>query len=85
MIYYDGYETDGNLRFVKCPRFGNEEYSPDEEYCRICDFQHTMNAKVLQSMINSAITKGFTYTEMLGTRDSESIVESRRCCLMRNS
>lgn len=38
MIYNDGYETDGNLRFVKCPRCGNEEYSPDAEYCRICGF-----------------------------------------------
>lgn len=38
MIYKDGYETDSNLRFVNCPRCGNEEYSEDAKYCRICGF-----------------------------------------------
>jgi hypothetical protein len=38
MIYNDGYETDENLRFIKCPRCGNEEYSSDAKYCRICGF-----------------------------------------------
>nr|DAZ21858.1 MAG TPA: Double zinc ribbon protein [Caudoviricetes sp.] len=38
MIYRDGYETDSNLRFVSCPRCGNEEYSEDAIYCRICGF-----------------------------------------------
>ena len=38
MIYRDGYETDSNLRFVRCPRCGNEEYSEDALYCRICGF-----------------------------------------------
>lgn len=36
MIYNDGYETDNNLRFVRCPRCGNEEYSDEAKYCRIC-------------------------------------------------
>ena len=27
MIYKDGYETDSNLRFVSCPKCGNEENS----------------------------------------------------------
>jgi len=38
MIYKDGYETDNNLRFVSCPKCGNEEYSEDAQYCRICGF-----------------------------------------------
>ena len=38
MIYRDCYETDSNLRFVNCPRCGNEEYSEDAKYCRICGF-----------------------------------------------
>lgn len=38
MIYRDGYETDNNLRFVSCPRCGNEEYSQNAQYCRICGF-----------------------------------------------
>ena len=33
MIYRDGYETDKNLRFVSCPRCGNEEYSESAMYC----------------------------------------------------
>ena len=36
MIYNDGYETDNNLRFVHCPRCGNEEYSQEARFCRIC-------------------------------------------------
>ena len=39
MIYRDGYETDENMRFTKCPRCGNEEYSEKAAYCRICGFQ----------------------------------------------
>lgn len=42
MIYRDGYETDKNLRFVSCPRCGNEEYSESAMYCRICGF-HAYN------------------------------------------
>ena len=38
MIYKDGYETDSNLRFVSCPKCGNEEYSEEALYCRICGF-----------------------------------------------
>ena len=38
MIYRDGYATDNNLRFLKCPKCGNEEYSGDAKYCRICGF-----------------------------------------------
>ena len=38
MIYNDGYETDNNLRFLRCPRCGNEEYSQGAQYCRICGF-----------------------------------------------
>ena len=36
MIYRDGYAMDNNLRFLKCPKCGNEEYSGDAKYCRIC-------------------------------------------------
>lgn len=38
MIYRDGYATDNNLRFVSCPKCGNEEYSQNALYCRICGF-----------------------------------------------
>lgn len=38
MIYNDGYETDENLKFVRCPKCGNEEYSQNAQYCRICGF-----------------------------------------------
>ena len=38
MIYNDGYEVDENLKFVKCPRCGNEQYSDGARYCRICGF-----------------------------------------------
>ncbi|MCD7712441.1 MAG: hypothetical protein LUJ25_06980 [Firmicutes bacterium] len=38
MIYNDGYEVDENLRFIKCPRCGNEQYSDNAKYCRICGF-----------------------------------------------
>jgi len=38
MIYSDGYEVDGNLRFVRCPKCGNEEYSADAKFCKICGF-----------------------------------------------
>ena len=38
MIYNDGYEVDKNLKFVKCPRCGNEEYSRDAQYGCICGF-----------------------------------------------
>lgn len=38
MIYNDGYKTDSNLRFVSCPKCGNEEYSEKAMYCRICGF-----------------------------------------------
>lgn len=36
MIYKDGFDVDGNLRFVKCPRCGNEEYSDEARFCKIC-------------------------------------------------
>lgn len=39
MIYNDGYATDDELRFVRCPRCGNEEYSENSRFCRICGFQ----------------------------------------------
>ncbi|NWO20627.1 hypothetical protein HW273_01730 [Oribacterium sp. oral taxon 102] len=38
MIYNDGYEVDENLKFVKCPKCGNEQYSDGARYCRICGF-----------------------------------------------
>lgn len=38
MIYNDGYITDSNLRFMSCPRCGNEEYSEEAVFCRICGF-----------------------------------------------
>lgn len=38
MIYNDGYETNNNLRFVRCPKCGNEEYSEEAKFCRICGF-----------------------------------------------
>lgn len=38
MIYNDGVGVDENLRFVKCPKCGNEEYSADAKFCRICGF-----------------------------------------------
>lgn len=36
MIYNDGYEVDNEKRFVRCPRCGNEEYSSEAAFCRIC-------------------------------------------------
>lgn len=36
MIYNDGYKTDNDLRFLSCPKCGNEEYSQNAQYCRIC-------------------------------------------------
>lgn len=38
MIYNDGYEVDENLRFIKCPRCGNDQYFDNARYCRICGF-----------------------------------------------
>ena len=36
MIYKDGYPMDSNLRVTACPLCGNEEFSDDAEFCRIC-------------------------------------------------
>ncbi|WIF95096.1 hypothetical protein [Caminicella sporogenes] len=36
MYYKDGYSMDENLRVIKCPRCGNEEFSSEAVYCRIC-------------------------------------------------
>ena len=38
MIYKDGYETDRNIRFLSCPRCGNDKYSKEAIDCRICCF-----------------------------------------------
>lgn len=38
MIYKDGYEKDRNIRFLSCPRCGNEKYSEEVIYCHICCF-----------------------------------------------
>lgn len=38
MIYNDGFDVDNNLRFIKCPKCGNEEYSVDAKFCKICGF-----------------------------------------------
>ena len=38
MIYRDGYKVNERLRFVTCPRCGNEEYSDDAKHCKICGF-----------------------------------------------
>jgi hypothetical protein len=33
---YSGIRTNENLRFIKCPVCGNDEFSYDAEFCRIC-------------------------------------------------
>ena len=38
MIYDDGFSIDDDRRFTTCPKCGNEEYSENAEYCRICGF-----------------------------------------------
>jgi len=65
MIYRDGYETDKNLRFVSCPRCGNEEYSEDAKYCRICGFSAYNECdgspeydKIMQQGLNSSTMRG---------------------------
>ena len=39
MIYRDGFGVNENKRFVKCPRCGNEEYSEEAMFCKICGLQ----------------------------------------------
>ena len=39
MIYNDGPEQNDNRRAIKCPKCGNEEFSDDAEYCKICGLQ----------------------------------------------
>lgn len=36
MIYNDGFPMDANLRITKCPKCGNEQFSEEAEFCRIC-------------------------------------------------
>ncbi len=36
MIYNDGLPMDENLRVTQCPKCGNEEFSRDADFCRIC-------------------------------------------------
>ena len=36
MIYNDGFTMDENIRVTKCPQCGNEEFSSEAIYCRIC-------------------------------------------------
>lgn len=36
MIYNDGFSMDKNLRVNQCPKCGNEQFSEDAEFCRIC-------------------------------------------------
>lgn len=38
MIYEDGVEMDENGRAKICPLCGNEQFSKDAEFCRICGF-----------------------------------------------
>lgn len=33
---YSGITTDDKLRFIKCPVCGNDEFSSEAEFCRIC-------------------------------------------------
>lgn len=36
MIYNDGFPMDANLRVTECPKCGNEEFSKEADYCKIC-------------------------------------------------
>ena len=36
MRYNDGCPMDEELRVTECPKCGNEEFSKDADYCRIC-------------------------------------------------
>ena len=36
MKYNDGFTMDENLRVTECPNCGNEEFSENADYCRIC-------------------------------------------------
>ena len=36
MIYNDGFPMDENLRVAQCPKCGNEQFSEEAEFCRIC-------------------------------------------------
>lgn len=38
MIYEDGIEMDENGRAKSCPVCGNEQFSEDADFCRICGF-----------------------------------------------
>lgn len=38
MIYDDGFKVDKKLRFMMCPKCGNEEYLEDAKFCKICGF-----------------------------------------------
>ncbi len=33
---YDGFDLDENMRLIKCPKCGNDEFSDNAEYCKIC-------------------------------------------------
>ncbi|WP_161820476.1 zinc ribbon domain-containing protein [Sporotomaculum syntrophicum] len=35
-IFYTGVKVNENGRAIKCPRCGNEAFSPKEKYCNIC-------------------------------------------------
>lgn len=36
MIYNDGFPMDVDLKVTQCPKCGNEQFSNDAEFCRIC-------------------------------------------------
>lgn len=36
MFYQDGPEMNEDKRVIKCPRCGNEEFSDNAEFCRVC-------------------------------------------------
>ncbi|MBO5571073.1 MAG: hypothetical protein J6A79_19425 [Clostridia bacterium] len=36
MFYNDGFEMDENFRVKECPKCGNEEFSDEAGFCRIC-------------------------------------------------
>jgi len=84
MIYSDGYEVDGNLRFVRCPKCGNEEYSADAKFCKICGFPAYNECEGSPEYDNFGNVEDFKFIRMLGMLVTASIAVSRQCFLRRN-
>ena len=78
MIYNDGYETDENLKFVRCPKCGNEEYSQNAQYCRICGFS-VYNECEGCCDYDEYGNQGIKFIEMQGTPDIANSVVSQQC------